>query len=160
MLKRKMQLHRLWRGEWGSVEIRKGKAPSPGMLLLPCLKKLELVDFPKLRALPRQFGNQATSLKELQIRGASCLKVMKDMPFLSALKIEGCEVLERVSNLPLVRVMCAHGCPNLQNVEGLGSLQQLWLHKNMEDISKLWVPELQQQCQQIHGEDLDVFDWV
>lgn len=88
------------------------------------------------------------------------MKVMKDMPFLSALKIEGCEVLERVSNLPLVRVMCAHGCPNLQNVEGLGSLQQLWLHKNMEDISKLWVPELQQQCQQIDGEDLDVFDWV
>jgi hypothetical protein len=105
-------------GEDGSAEMRKGEAPSPRMQLLPRLKELLLLGCPKLRALPRQLGQEATSLKELRIRDAGCLKVV-DLPFLSeVLLIESCGVLERVSNLPQVRILRINRCPGLRCVEG------------------------------------------
>ncbi|XP_047091284.1 putative disease resistance protein RGA4 [Lolium rigidum] len=147
-------------GEDGSAEIQKGEAPSPGMHLLPRLKKLELEGSPKLGSLPRQLGQAATSLKELQLRGASCLKVVEDLPFLSeVLVIEGCGGLERVSNLPQVGRLRIDLCPSLRCVEGSGNLQHLWLDEGMEELSSLWIPGLQQQHKELHGEDLDVYDW-
>ncbi|XP_047084865.1 putative disease resistance protein RGA3 [Lolium rigidum] len=147
-------------GEDGSIEIQKGEAPSPGMQLLPCLKKLGLRGCPKLGSLPRQLGQEATSLKELHLRGASCLKVVEDLPFLSEnLLIEGCGDLERVSNLPQVGILHVARCPDLRCVEGLGNLQHLWLDEGMEELSSLWIPGLQQQHKELHGEDLDVYDW-
>jgi hypothetical protein len=44
-------------------------------------------------------------------------------------------------------------------VEELGSLEQLWLHENMQDVASQWVPGLKQQRQQLHGEDLDIYTW-
>ncbi|KAK1647765.1 hypothetical protein QYE76_065570 [Lolium multiflorum] len=147
-------------GEDGSAEIQKGDAPSPGMQLLPRLKRLELWGCPKLGSLPRQLGQEATNLKELDIRGASSLKVVEDLPFLSeALEIQVCDSLERVSNLPQVGTLRVNRCPGLRRVEGLGSLQQLWLDEDMKELSSLWIPGLQQQRKQLHGEDLDVYDW-
>jgi hypothetical protein len=147
-------------GEDGSAEMRKGEAPSPRMQLLPRLKELGLDGCPKLRALPRQLGQEATSLKELQIRGAGCLKVVEDLPFLSeTLLIYACGSLERVSNLPQVRGLRVKDCLRLRCVEGLGSLQQLWLDEDMKELSTLWIPGLQEQHKQLHGEDLDVYDW-
>jgi Leucine-rich repeat (LRR) protein len=147
-------------GEDGSAEIQKGEVRSPRMKLLPRLKTLELADCPKLRALPRQLGQEATSLEELQLRGASCLKVVEKLPFLSeSLVIVGCDGLERVSNLPQVGNMRINYCPGLRCVEGLGSLQQMWLDENMKELSSLWIPRLQQQHKKLHGEDLDVYDW-
>ncbi|VAH72422.1 unnamed protein product [Triticum turgidum subsp. durum] len=142
------------------AEMRKGEALSPRLHLLPRLKKMELGGCPKLRALPRQPGRHATSLKELHLRGASCLKVVEDLQFLSEkLLIVGCEGLERVSNLPQVRELRLHDSPNLRRVEGLGSLQQLWLTKNMRDIPVLWMLGLQEQHRELHGEDVDVCTW-
>uniref|UniRef100_A0A0E0MI47 Uncharacterized protein n=1 Tax=Oryza punctata TaxID=4537 RepID=A0A0E0MI47_ORYPU len=43
-------------------------SPRSSFQLLPCLTKLQLVECPKLRGFPPQLGQQATSLKELQIR--------------------------------------------------------------------------------------------
>uniref|UniRef100_A0ACD6A4F8 Uncharacterized protein n=1 Tax=Avena sativa TaxID=4498 RepID=A0ACD6A4F8_AVESA len=147
-------------GEDGSAEIRKGKAPSPMIQLLPRLKRLELIGCPKLRALPQQLGLEATSLKVLQLRGASCLKLVEDLLFLSdLLLIDGCGSLEKVSNLPLVGELRINDCPGLRCVEGLGSLQQLWLDHDMQELSSLWIPGLQQQHKQLHGEDVDVYDW-
>jgi hypothetical protein len=148
-------------GEDGSSEIQKGEAPSPGMHLLPRLKKLGIGGCPKLRALPRQLGEEATSLKVLQLRGASSLKVVEDLPFLSlkVLLIEGCDSLERVSNLAQVEELRINDCPGLRRVEGLGNLQQLWLTEDMKELSSLWIPGLQQKHKQLHGEDLDVYDW-
>ncbi|KAK1647791.1 hypothetical protein QYE76_065596 [Lolium multiflorum] len=147
-------------GEDGSAEIQKGEAPSPGMQLLPRLKNLGLGGCPKLRSLPRQLGQEATSLKELAISGTMCLKVVEDLPFLSeVLVIEGCGDLERVSNLPQVGELCVNRCPGLRCVEGLGSLQQLFLTKGMKELSSQWIPGLQQQHKELHGEDLDVYDW-
>lgn len=131
-------------GEDGSTEIQKGEAPSPRMQLLPRLKRLDLGGCPKLGSLPRQLGQEATSLKLINIRGASSLKVVEDLPFLcEKLVIVGCESLERVSNLPKVGELRVTRCPDLRCVEELGSLQQLWLGEDMQDISKLWVPGIQ-----------------
>ncbi|RLM68875.1 putative disease resistance protein RGA3 [Panicum miliaceum] len=104
-------------------EKEKGEAPCPRMGLLPSLKNLYIDDCPNLRALPQQLGQQATSLKELQVRYVGNLKVVENFPFLSrVLVIQGCERLERVSNLPQVRRLRAHDCPDLRYVEKLDNL--------------------------------------
>jgi len=38
-------------------------------------------------------------------------------------------------------------------------LEQLWLDEGMESLSSLWVPELKEQRQKLHGETLDVYTW-
>ncbi|KAM0896116.1 hypothetical protein ACQ4PT_023382 [Festuca glaucescens] len=102
--------------EWSFVEEGDAEAAEGGgMQLLPRLKVLELEGCPKLGSLPRQLGQEATSLKVLEIRGTSCLKVVEDLPFLSeALVIARCGGLERVSNLPQVGVLLINDCPGLR----------------------------------------------
>nr|ALO70064.1 NBS-LRR-like resistance protein [Oryza sativa] len=142
------------------------EAPSPtprSSWLLPCLTKLDLVGCPKLRALPPQLGQQATNLKKLFIRDTRYLKTVEDLPFLSGgLQVEGCEGLERVSNLPQVRELFVNECPNLRHVEELGGLEQLWLDEGMQEISSLWIPRLQEQHRQLHGDEheLEVTEWL
>jgi hypothetical protein len=86
--------------------------------------------------------------------------VVENLPFLSEmLLIAGCEGLERVSNIPQVRELRAHLCPNLRYVERLDSLHQLFLSKDMQDVSSRWLPGLQEKHQQLHGEDMDVYTW-
>uniref|UniRef100_A0A0E0RBY9 NB-ARC domain-containing protein n=1 Tax=Oryza rufipogon TaxID=4529 RepID=A0A0E0RBY9_ORYRU len=141
------------------------EAPSPtprSLWLLPCLTKLQLVECPKLRALPPQLGQQATNLKELDIRRARCLKTVEHLPFLSGiLFVQSCQGLEIISNLPQVRELLVNHCPNLRHVEMLGGLEQLWLSKNMQKISSLWVPGLEEQHRQLHGDEhkLEVNEW-
>ena len=138
-----------------------GEAPPPRMQLLPRLRKLDLDRCPKLRALPPKLGQQATSLKELQLRYVDSIKVVENLPFLSKmLVIIGCEGLERVSNIPQVIELRAQRCPNLRCVERLDSLHQLFLTGDMQDVSKWWLPGLQERHQQLHGEDLDVYNWT
>uniref|UniRef100_A0ACD6AP09 Uncharacterized protein n=1 Tax=Avena sativa TaxID=4498 RepID=A0ACD6AP09_AVESA len=148
-------------GEDGSAKIQKGKALSPRIQLLPRLKSLGLVDCPKLRALPQQLGQEASSLEVLILREARSLKVVEDLPFISEmLSITGCDCLERVSNLPRVRELRVQYCPNLRRVEELGSLQRLFLTDDMREMSSVWLPGLQLQCRQRHGEDLDIYTWA
>nr|BAU59069.1 putative NBS-LRR-like protein [Oryza sativa Indica Group]BBD82426.1 putative NBS-LRR-like protein [Oryza sativa Indica Group] len=155
-------------GEDGTAASKqKGEeAPSPtprSSWLLPCLNELVLVNCPKLRALPPQLGQQATNLKKLFIREAECLKTVEDLPFLSGcLQVEGCEGLERISNLPQVRELRVNVCPNLRHVEELGGLEQLLLDEGMQEISQLWVPGLQEQHRQLHGDEheLEVIEWL
>jgi len=134
---------------------QKGAAPPPRMQLLPRLKQLELDHCPKLRALPQQLGQQATSLKVLHLRHVHSLKVVENLCFLSEhLSIQDCEGLDRISSLPHVRDLRVARCPNLRRVEELGSLEQLWLDVDMQDLSSLWIPGLKYGCQ-----DLEVFTW-
>ncbi|CAD6252375.1 unnamed protein product [Miscanthus lutarioriparius] len=111
---------------------QKGDAPLPRMQLLPRLKSLDLDRCPKLRALPQQLGQEATSLKELHLKYVHSLKVVENLCFLSEeLLIAVCEGLERVSNLPQVRELRVQRCPNLRCVERLDNLRQLFLTKDM-----------------------------
>ncbi|CAN6363702.1 unnamed protein product [Urochloa humidicola] len=147
-------------GEDGAAAKKKGEARPPRMQLLPRLVRLQLDRCPKLRALPRQLGQEATSLKELHLGNAGSLKVVEDLPFLSdMLLIGGCDGLNSVSNIRQVRELRISSCPKLWRVEELDSLEQLWLDVGMRDLSSLWVPGLKQQRQQLHGEDLDIYTW-
>ncbi|TVU24386.1 hypothetical protein EJB05_26820, partial [Eragrostis curvula] len=138
-----------------AVGQQKGEAPPPTMWLLPRLKQLYLDHCPKLRALPRQLG-EATSLKELQLADVHSLEVVENLPFLSeVLVIVGCKSLERVSNLPQMTELRVQLCPNLSRVLKLDSLEQLFLTRDMHGVCSGWLPELQEQRQQLHGEDLD-----
>ncbi|XP_044972005.1 putative disease resistance protein RGA4 [Hordeum vulgare subsp. vulgare] len=144
-------------GEDGDGEICNGDAQSTRLQLLPCLVKLKVEGCPKLSVLPRQLGDDTTSLKELLLIGANNLKAVEDLSILELLVIEDCEGLEKVSNLPQVLKLQVRGCSNLSHVEGLGNLQQLGLGEDMQEISSRWVRELQNQHQRLHGEDLDVY---
>ena len=146
-------------GEDGVAAKQKGgEALSPRMQLLPRLKRLELHRCPRLRALPQQLGLEATSLNVLYLRNMDSIKVVENLPFLSErLLIAGCEGLERVSNIPQVRELRAQKCPKMRCVERLDSLHQLFLTEDMQDVSSQWLPGLQEQHQQLHGEDLDVY---
>ncbi|CAD6255781.1 unnamed protein product [Miscanthus lutarioriparius] len=137
---------------------QKWDAPPPRIQLLPRLKRLDLVRCPKLRALPRQLGQEATSLKALHLRQVHSLKVVENLGFLSeVLVILVCEGLERVSNLPQVRELRVQLCPNLRCVDRMDNLHQLFLTEDMEGASSQWLPGLQEQHQQLHGEDMDVY---
>nr|UBY07161.1 NBS-LRR disease resistance protein [Dasypyrum villosum] len=140
----------------GAAEIHKENAQS--VRLLPRLVKLKLGGCKKLRDLPRQLREYTPSLKELRLIGTNNLKVVEDLPQLSELLlIEKCEGLERICNLPQLSELRVHGCPNLSHVVGLGSLEQLGLGEDMQEISSCWVPGLQEQQQRLHGEDLDLY---
>uniref|UniRef100_A0A8R7PMQ4 Disease resistance R13L4/SHOC-2-like LRR domain-containing protein n=1 Tax=Triticum urartu TaxID=4572 RepID=A0A8R7PMQ4_TRIUA len=147
------------RGEDGGAEIRKEDGQYARLQLLPHLVLLDLKVCPKLGALPRQLGEVAVSLKVVTLFGTNSLKVVEDFPLLSdLLDIKNCEGLEKISNLPQVTALRVGGCPNLSFVEGLGSLQQLGVGEDMQEISSRWVHGLQEQHQRLHGKDLDVFN--
>jgi hypothetical protein len=137
------------------------EASAPRMHLLPRLTNLYLERCPKLRALPRQLGQEATSLKELHLRRTSSLKVVENFPFLSdVLLTTACEGLETVSNVPQVRMLRAQLCQNLRHVEGLNNLDQLYLTEDMQAVSSQWLPELQEGRRELHGEELEVYSWT
>jgi hypothetical protein len=71
-----------------------------------------------------------------------------------------CEGLERISNIPQVRELRVQLCPNLRHVEGLDSLHQLLLTEDMQGVSSGWLPGLQELHRQLHGEDMDVYNWT
>jgi hypothetical protein len=111
---------------------KREESPPTRMQHLPRLKELELVCCPKLRALPPQLGQKASSFQKLYLRYMSSLKVVENLRVLSEmLLIDECESLERVSNLPHVRQLHLQLCLNLRCVEKLDNLQELFLTEDM-----------------------------
>nr|TKV99858.1 hypothetical protein SEVIR_8G071500v2 [Setaria viridis] len=145
----------------GSANVKqKGGASIPKMRLLPRLKCLQIIHCPKLKALPERLGQDATSLKTLEIRDLGCLKVVENLQSISTLVIAECEGLERVTNLPCAGQLKAENCLNLRFVDNLDNLKNLFLTDDMQEISSPWVAGLQEQYQKLHGEILDVYIWT
>ncbi|CAD6342754.1 unnamed protein product [Miscanthus lutarioriparius] len=149
-------------GEDGAIAREMEEALLPRMHLLPRLKELVLIRCPKLRALPWQLGQEATSLKVVLLRDVHSLKVVENLRFLSEeFVIVHHEGLERVSNLPQVRLLRVQLCPNLRYVERMDNLHQLFQTEDMQCISSsLWLPGLQEQHRRLHGDDMDVYTWT
>jgi hypothetical protein len=137
---------------------QKGEAPPPRMQLLPRLKDLSLRGCPKLRALPRQLGQEATNLETLRLKYVHSLKVVENLRFLSELLlIADCERVERVSNLPQVELRVQR-CPNLRCVERLDNLHQMFQTEDMQGVSSShWLRGLQERHRQVHRDDMDVY---
>jgi hypothetical protein len=147
-------------GQDGAAAKETVEAPTPRLKLLPRLMKLELNCCPKLRGLPRQLGQEATSLKVLELTDVHNMKVVENLPFLSdTLLLMDCEGIERVSNVPQVRELRVELCPNLRCVEGLDNLHELFLTENMQGVCSGWLPQLQEHHRHLHGEELDVYNW-
>uniref|UniRef100_A0A0E0BM49 Uncharacterized protein n=1 Tax=Oryza glumipatula TaxID=40148 RepID=A0A0E0BM49_9ORYZ len=103
--------------EDGAALKQKGEeAPYPTPHLLPCLNQLQL-----LRALPRQLGQQATSLHKVFLEEVNSLKTLEGLLFLSnTLQVVKCKGLESISNLPQVKELNVACCPNLRHVQDYG----------------------------------------
>ncbi|CAL4986015.1 unnamed protein product [Urochloa decumbens] len=148
-------------GVAGVAAKQKEEAPPRRMQLLTRLTTLYLVRCPKLRGLPRQLGQEATSLKELHLRRVGNLKLVDNFPFLSEVLLTvACEGLETVSNIPQVRLLRVQLCRNLRRVEGLDSLDQIFLTEDMQGVSSQWLPALQQRHRELQEEELEVYNWT
>ncbi|KAG6520760.1 disease resistance protein RGA2-like [Zingiber officinale] len=98
--------------------------------LLPSLKRLLLIDCPKLKALPDGL-HHATNLQELWINGAHELGAVKNLPSLTTeLFLEDNKKLEKVSNLPMLKSLIVGSCPLLKRVDSLSALEMLELRHN------------------------------
>ncbi|OEL35978.1 hypothetical protein BAE44_0003010 [Dichanthelium oligosanthes] len=75
------------------------------IILMPHLKRLMLINCPKLRALPDGLSN-ITSLQRIQIEGADRLEEITNLPAVLWLKVKNNKSLKRVSNLRNLRNDC------------------------------------------------------
>ncbi|RCV24652.1 hypothetical protein SETIT_5G103000v2 [Setaria italica] len=71
---------------------------SQQLVLMPCLKRLLLLDCPKLRALPEDL-HRAVNLKRIHIEGAHKLQQVVNLPEVLWLTVKNNKSLRRISNL-------------------------------------------------------------
>ncbi|XP_042472135.1 putative disease resistance protein At3g14460 [Zingiber officinale] len=140
--------------QWSFGETETAKAQE--LQLLPSLKRLCVVDCPKLKALPDGL-HHATNLEELRIYGAHELGEVKNLPSLTTeLFLRDNKKLEKVSNLPMLKSLIVGSCPLLKQVDSLSALEKLELQQNssrrlpeslgtQEDPLPVWLPELLEQ---------------
>lgn len=94
--------------------------------LMPCLKRLLLLDCPKLRALPRDMSN-IVNLKRIHIEGAHKLQEVVDLPAVTWLKVKNNTRLRTISNLCKLQDLLAQDCPALDQAKNLCSLRRLYM---------------------------------
>ncbi|XP_037417425.1 putative disease resistance protein RGA4 [Triticum dicoccoides] len=94
--------------------------------LMPCLKRLLLLDCPKLRALPQDMS-KIVNLKRIHIEGAHKLKEVVDLPAAVWLKVRNNTCLKTISNLCKLQDLLAQDCPALDQAKNLCSLRRLYM---------------------------------
>nr|UBY07014.1 NBS-LRR disease resistance protein [Dasypyrum villosum] len=94
--------------------------------LMPCLKRLLLLDCPKLRALPQEMY-MIVNLKRIHIEGAHKLQEVVDLPAVVWLKVKNNTCLRRISNLCKLQDLFAQDCPMLDHTENLCSLKRVYM---------------------------------
>ncbi|XP_062193040.1 putative disease resistance protein RGA4 [Phragmites australis] len=96
------------------------------LVLMPCLKRLLLLDCPKLRALPEDL-HSVVNLKRIHIEGAHKLQEVANLPVVVWLKVKNNRCLRRISNLCKLQDLFAQDCPELDQAESLSSLKRLYM---------------------------------
>ncbi|KAI5004729.1 hypothetical protein ZWY2020_031972 [Hordeum vulgare] len=91
---------------------------------MPCLKRLLLVDCPKLRALPQDMY-MIVNLKRIHIEGAHKLQEVVNLPAVVWLKVKNNACLRRISNLCKLQDLFAQDCPMLDQAENLFLLKRM-----------------------------------
>jgi hypothetical protein len=94
--------------------------------VMPCLKRLLLLDCPKLRALPEDMY-MVVNLKRIHIEGAHELQEVIDLPAVVWLKVKNNTCLRNISNLGKLQDLFAQDCPALDKAENLHSLKRLYM---------------------------------
>ena len=94
--------------------------------LMPCLKRLFLLDCPKLRALPEDLG-RIVNLKRIHIEGAHNLEEVVNLPAVVWLKVKNNRSLRRIFNLSKLQDLFAQDCPVLDQANKLSSLKYLYM---------------------------------
>nr|UBY06917.1 NBS-LRR disease resistance protein [Dasypyrum villosum] len=93
---------------------------------MPCLKRLLLLDCPKLRALPHDMS-KIVNLKRIHIEGAHKLQEVVDLPAVVWLKVKNNTCLKTISNLCKLQDLLAQECPALDQAKNLCSLRRLYM---------------------------------
>ncbi|KAK1281783.1 putative disease resistance protein RGA3 [Acorus calamus] len=105
--------------------------------LLPHLKKLILVDCPKLKSIPECLLQHSTSMVFLRIEDAGSLGTLVNLSAsVKEARIRGCPRLEAISNLQ-VQNLDLRNCPALKKVENLGPTKSLTLSGGLPSIIKI-----------------------
>ncbi|CAM0870322.1 unnamed protein product [Alopecurus aequalis] len=94
--------------------------------VMPCLKRLLLLDCPKLRALPEDLY-RVVNLKRIHIEGAHELREVIDLPAVVWLKVKNNACLRKICNLGKLQDLFAQDCPALDQAENLCSLKRLYM---------------------------------
>uniref|UniRef100_A0A453DZ73 Uncharacterized protein n=1 Tax=Aegilops tauschii subsp. strangulata TaxID=200361 RepID=A0A453DZ73_AEGTS len=94
--------------------------------LMPCLKRVLLLDCPKLRALPRDMY-MIFNLKRIHIEGAHELHEVVNLPAVVWLKVKNNACLRRISNLCKLQDLFAQDCPMLDQAENLYALNRVYM---------------------------------
>uniref|UniRef100_A0A0D9X6R4 NB-ARC domain-containing protein n=1 Tax=Leersia perrieri TaxID=77586 RepID=A0A0D9X6R4_9ORYZ len=94
--------------------------------LMPCLKRLLLINCPKLRNLPEDL-HRIVNLRRVHIEGAHSLQEIIHHPGVEWLKVKNNRNLRRISNLCKLHLLLAQDCPQLQQAEDLSSLKILYM---------------------------------
>jgi len=94
--------------------------------LMPCLTRMWLTNFPKLRALPNHL-HRIVNLQRIQIEGADKLQDIVNHPGVVWLKVKNNKSLRKISNLPKLRLLLAQDCQELQQAKNLSLLKALYV---------------------------------
>ncbi|CAO2201192.1 unnamed protein product [Urochloa humidicola] len=128
--------------------------------LMPWLKRLRLVNCPKLRALPEDL-HRISNLQRVHLEGAHSVEEFVNHPGIVWLKVKNNMSLRRISNFPMLRLLLAQDCPELQEAENLNSLKVLYVVDcPMEQTFWNCLPEEQQSMiirvvtTGAHGQDI------
>ncbi|TVU21905.1 hypothetical protein EJB05_31576, partial [Eragrostis curvula] len=102
------------------------EAMSQQLVLMPSLKRLLLLDCPKLNALPEDL-QRINSLKRIHIEGAHMLQEIVSIPSVVWLKIKNNRSLRKISNLSGLQDLFAQDCPELDQADSLIALKRLYM---------------------------------
>ncbi|KAI4986725.1 hypothetical protein ZWY2020_019355 [Hordeum vulgare] len=99
---------------------------SPQISLMPELKRLFLLDCPKLTALPPDLS-KVVNLKKIHIEGAHKLEEVVSLPAVAWLKVKNNACLRRISNLCKLQDLFAQDCPMLDQAQNLCLLKRVYM---------------------------------